>query len=482
MIFQELSDAPDLTVAENIRLGQWPGRRGFVSWRGHAAPRPGMLDELGVELDLDADGRARCASGERQVVEIARALSARRRRCLILDEPTAALSLQEVERLFGFVARLRDAGRGARLHHPPARRGRRHRRRRRRAARRRSSPRGPAAGFAAPGTGHRDGRPRHRRGDPAGPGRHPWRARRWCVPGREFAGRPSRDLNLCVARRRGRLPLRQGRLRHRRGRRGGVRPPPAHRGRARASAAAPAGSRPRQRDRRRGRASSPADRQREGAFMVRSVGGEPRRAVLAAARARRGVLHPARIEARRLPALARRAQHPLAQRPRPADRRRCRAATSRRCCSAGGWSAARGVLVLVEPTRGVDVGARAEIYRSIRRARRRRRRACSSPRRLRGGRPARGPRRGHGPRAGHRVSSPATRSRRATHRCGRRMTAARSGGHHDGRHRSTTTAAAPRGRRPRPARRGRSVPELAALVVFLVALMRVLLDQVASTS
>lgn len=108
MIFQELSDAPDLTVAENISLGQWPGRAGLVRWGRLRTRARDILDGLGVELDLDAPvGSLRV--GERQIVEIARALS-ESARCLILDEPTAALSSEEVERLFGFVRRLRDRG------------------------------------------------------------------------------------------------------------------------------------------------------------------------------------------------------------------------------------------------------------------------------------------------------------------------------------------------------------------------------------
>jgi ribose transport system ATP-binding protein len=108
MIFQELSDAPDLTVAENISLGQWPTRRGVIRWGPLRRRAREVLDGLGVRLDLDATvGSLRI--GERQIVEIARALS-EDATCLVLDEPTAALSSDEVARLFSFVRRLRDRG------------------------------------------------------------------------------------------------------------------------------------------------------------------------------------------------------------------------------------------------------------------------------------------------------------------------------------------------------------------------------------
>jgi ribose transport system ATP-binding protein len=108
MIFQELTDAPALTVAENISLGRWPGRRGLVRWGDVRRRAQRVLAELEVDIDPDAPvGSLRI--GERQVVEIARALSDEAR-CLILDEPTAALSAQEVERLFDFVRRLRRRG------------------------------------------------------------------------------------------------------------------------------------------------------------------------------------------------------------------------------------------------------------------------------------------------------------------------------------------------------------------------------------
>ncbi|MFI1093885.1 sugar ABC transporter ATP-binding protein [Streptomyces sp. NPDC020917] len=109
MIFQELSDAPDLTVAENIGLGHWPRRRGgLVDWRALRRRAREVLDSMGVDLDLDAPvGTLRI--GERQIVEIARALSDDAT-CLVLDEPTAALSAEEVDRLFRFVRRLRAQG------------------------------------------------------------------------------------------------------------------------------------------------------------------------------------------------------------------------------------------------------------------------------------------------------------------------------------------------------------------------------------
>jgi ribose transport system ATP-binding protein len=108
MIFQELSDAPALTVAENISLGRWPGRRGIVRWRAVRERAVRALDELGVDIDPDQPV-ATLRIGERQAVEIARAISDKAR-CLILDEPTAALSGQEVERLFDAVRRLRERG------------------------------------------------------------------------------------------------------------------------------------------------------------------------------------------------------------------------------------------------------------------------------------------------------------------------------------------------------------------------------------
>ena len=108
IIFQEFQDAPTLTVAENISMGRLPGKFGVVDWRTVNARARKILKEL--DVDIDPSRRVSTLRvGERQIIEIARALS-RKARLLILDEPTAALSHHEAETLFKFVRRLRDQG------------------------------------------------------------------------------------------------------------------------------------------------------------------------------------------------------------------------------------------------------------------------------------------------------------------------------------------------------------------------------------
>jgi len=108
LVSQELAHAPDLTAAENIVLGDWPRRRGFVSWRSVRRRAREALDRLGSAIDPER--RVRDLSlAERQVIEIARALLGECR-YLILDEPTAALSAAECERLFDVLSRLMTLG------------------------------------------------------------------------------------------------------------------------------------------------------------------------------------------------------------------------------------------------------------------------------------------------------------------------------------------------------------------------------------
>ncbi|MEZ4595762.1 MAG: sugar ABC transporter ATP-binding protein [Chloroflexota bacterium] len=108
IIFQEFQDAGTLTVAENISLGRLPNRGGIVSWSAMRERARRILSQLEVDIDPNATvGSLRV--GERQIVEIARSLSGSAR-LLILDEPTAALSHHEAEVLFGFIRRLRSQG------------------------------------------------------------------------------------------------------------------------------------------------------------------------------------------------------------------------------------------------------------------------------------------------------------------------------------------------------------------------------------
>jgi rhamnose transport system ATP-binding protein len=112
-IYQELSIFPDLDIAENIFIGRQPRLAGglvgaFVGWRKLYRDADELLASLGVHLNVRT--RARNLSvAQQQMVEIARALSVNAR-ILIMDEPTSALTLSEVAELFQIVRRLRANG------------------------------------------------------------------------------------------------------------------------------------------------------------------------------------------------------------------------------------------------------------------------------------------------------------------------------------------------------------------------------------
>ncbi|MEI6868145.1 MAG: sugar ABC transporter ATP-binding protein [Actinomycetes bacterium] len=105
MIFQELNDAPTLSVAENIFLGQWPTSGKKIAWKELRSKAKEVLDRLEVNIPLDVEAGS-LRVGERQLLEIARALI-QNAKILVLDEPTAALSNIEVERLFKVMDQLK---------------------------------------------------------------------------------------------------------------------------------------------------------------------------------------------------------------------------------------------------------------------------------------------------------------------------------------------------------------------------------------
>ena len=109
MVHQELSVAPDLSVAENVFLGVQPTNAlGLVQWRRMAHEAGEQLSRFGIDVDPTAR-LGDLAIGLQQLIEIARVLFSGAR-IIILDEPTSALSPPEVERLFATLRRLRDAG------------------------------------------------------------------------------------------------------------------------------------------------------------------------------------------------------------------------------------------------------------------------------------------------------------------------------------------------------------------------------------
>jgi ribose transport system ATP-binding protein len=109
-IYQELSLVPWLSVAENILVGDLPGRGFMVNWKEVNQKAGRILEDLGLDLDPEATV-AELSVARQQSVEIAKALY--QHACLvIMDEPTSTLGRTEVERLFKTVEALRQQGIG----------------------------------------------------------------------------------------------------------------------------------------------------------------------------------------------------------------------------------------------------------------------------------------------------------------------------------------------------------------------------------
>ena len=108
LIHQEPLTFPDLNVAENIFIGRQPYRHGRIDWEAMVREAAKTLESLGVKIDPRAKVRG-LSIADRQMVEMAAALS-QRAKILLMDETTAALTPSEVKRLFGVMRQLRDQG------------------------------------------------------------------------------------------------------------------------------------------------------------------------------------------------------------------------------------------------------------------------------------------------------------------------------------------------------------------------------------
>ncbi len=110
VIYQELSLVKELSLGENIFLGREPRSFGVIRWEELYRRAGELLSELHLEIDPRTPIR-NLGIGQQQLVEIAKALS-QNARILVLDEPTAALTDTEVETLFGILNSLRERGVG----------------------------------------------------------------------------------------------------------------------------------------------------------------------------------------------------------------------------------------------------------------------------------------------------------------------------------------------------------------------------------
>jgi rhamnose transport system ATP-binding protein len=108
VIYQEPNLFPDLTLAENVFAGRQPIKNGSVDWKLMQSEAARLFNQLGVSLNPQSRARG-LSIADQQIVEIAKAISTQAN-VIVMDEPTAALSSKEVDRLFAVARTLREQG------------------------------------------------------------------------------------------------------------------------------------------------------------------------------------------------------------------------------------------------------------------------------------------------------------------------------------------------------------------------------------
>jgi len=111
MIYQELENIPKITVSENIFVGKLPGTRfmGFVNFRKLYSETKKLLDEFDLNIEPNMKVN-RLTIAQQQFVEIIKAINARNSKIIIMDEPTSSLTKDETEKLFSIIRGLKTKG------------------------------------------------------------------------------------------------------------------------------------------------------------------------------------------------------------------------------------------------------------------------------------------------------------------------------------------------------------------------------------
>jgi simple sugar transport system ATP-binding protein len=110
-VYQEINLCTNLSVAENILLGREPAKFGAISWKAMNNRASQLLQRLHIDIDV-TEPLGMYSTAIQQMVAIARALEISEAKVLILDEPTSSLDANETEELFRVMRKLRDEGMG----------------------------------------------------------------------------------------------------------------------------------------------------------------------------------------------------------------------------------------------------------------------------------------------------------------------------------------------------------------------------------